>query len=47
MKFGSKSPLNKAYVFEPEPKERNTIVVQLTAGVGHTVADTKVFENIG
>jgi hypothetical protein len=47
LNFGSKSPLNKVDVFDPEPQERNTTIVKLTAGLRLIEADTKVFGNVG
>jgi hypothetical protein len=47
LKFGSKSPLKKDDGFDLEPKERNTTVANLTAGLGLIGADNKVFDIIG
>ena len=47
LKFGSKSPLKKSDGFDLEPKEGNTTVANLTAGLGLIEADTKVFDIIG
>jgi hypothetical protein len=47
LKFGSKSPLKKGDGFDLEPKERNTTVAKLTAGLGLIEADTKVSDIIG
>ena len=47
LKFGSKSPLKKCDGFDLEPKERNTTVAKLTAGLGFIEAGTKVFDIIG
>jgi hypothetical protein len=44
LKFGSKSPLKKGNGLHLEPKERNTTVVKLTAGLGLIEADTKMFD---